>query len=72
LEGGGEPTVLKVSVVMGTGIPPKDSSLLSVQWLGNLHRQDECRKKKFQGFPAVFTFENFKKGLLGDMSKIKY
>jgi hypothetical protein len=26
-----------------------------------------AEEKKFKGFPMFFTFENFKKGFLGDM-----
>jgi hypothetical protein len=43
----------------------KMRSSSKVQWLGNLSWGKSTRKKNLQGFPHVFTFENFNNSLYG-------
>jgi hypothetical protein len=50
----------KVSVVMNTGIMPKDVHFSSVRAMESTMDEVSARKKKFKGFPLFFIFENFK------------
>jgi hypothetical protein len=53
--------VPKVSVVVFKGSEPSNRAL----WKCNGHVKEGAPKKKIQGFPPVFTLENFKNSLCG-------